>query len=199
MGEPSRPSWHWVFVLRSLACDRITPLSPPLSQGPPLPTFLSQHPSLFLSVLVTLDQGQACSSMASSCVCLVIQSCLTLCDPIDRSPGSSVHGVLQARIQVWVAISFSRGSSWPRDQTQVSCVSCIGSCILYCWATREAPWLISIRVMSQPAQYNRANQIWQDRKYDHNLRPSGDGNTLTCTELVKEMALESRIQGLSVL
>ena len=45
----------------------------------------------------------------------------TLCDPMDCSPpGSSVHGILQARILEWVAISFSRESSWPRDQTQAS-------------------------------------------------------------------------------
>ena len=51
----------------------------------------------------------------------VAQSCPTLCDPVDCSPpGSSIHGILQARILEWVAISFSRGSSWPRDQTQVS-------------------------------------------------------------------------------
>ena len=50
-----------------------------------------------------------------------LQSCSTLCDPIDGSlPGSSVHGILQARILKWVAISFSRGSSRPRDETQVS-------------------------------------------------------------------------------
>ena len=47
---------------------------------------------------------------------LVIQSRPTFCDPMD-SPGSSVHVILQERIQKWVAISFSRGSSWPRDQT----------------------------------------------------------------------------------
>ena len=51
----------------------------------------------------------------------VAQSCLTLCDPVDCSPpGSTVHGILQARILEWVAISFSRGSSRPRDRTQVS-------------------------------------------------------------------------------
>ena len=45
------------------------------------------------------------------------------CDPIDYSlPGPSVHGILQARILEWVAIPFSRGSSWPRDQTRVSCI-----------------------------------------------------------------------------
>ena len=55
---------------------------------------------------------------------LIAQLCLTLCNPIDCSPlGSSVHGVFQARILEWVAISFSRGSSWPRDQTQVSCIA----------------------------------------------------------------------------
>ena len=49
--------------------------------------------------------------------------------PMDYSPpSSSIHGILQARILEWVAISFSRGSSWPRDQTHISCVSCTGSC-----------------------------------------------------------------------
>ena len=55
---------------------------------------------------------------------LVAQSCLTLCDPMDCSlPGSSVHGILQARIPGWVAISFSRallGMALPRNQTLVS-------------------------------------------------------------------------------
>ena len=51
----------------------------------------------------------------------VTQSCPTLCDPRDCSPpGSSVHGIFQARILEWAAISFSRGSSRPRDRTQVS-------------------------------------------------------------------------------
>ena len=55
---------------------------------------------------------------------LVTQSCLTLCEPRDCSPpGSSVHGFLLARILEWAAISFSRGSSWPRDWTQVSCIA----------------------------------------------------------------------------
>ena len=51
----------------------------------------------------------------------VTQSCPTLCNPIDCSlPGSSVHGIFQARVLEWVAISFSRGSSRPRDRTHVS-------------------------------------------------------------------------------
>ena len=53
---------------------------------------------------------------------LVAQSCPTLCDPMDCDPpGSSVHGILQARILEWLAVPFSRGSPWPRDQTWVSC------------------------------------------------------------------------------
>ena len=52
---------------------------------------------------------------------LVTQLCPILCDPVDCSPpGSSVHGILQARILKWVAISYSRGSSQPRDETRVS-------------------------------------------------------------------------------
>ena len=57
------------------------------------------------------------------CVCEVAQSCPTLCDPVDWSlPGFSIHGILQARILEWVTISFSRGSSQPRDPTRVSCI-----------------------------------------------------------------------------
>ena len=60
------------------------------------------------------------------------QLCLTLCDPMDcNSPGSPVLGIFQARILEQVAISSSRGSSWPRDWTHASCVSCIGRQILY--------------------------------------------------------------------
>ena len=70
------------------------------------------------------------------CVCVCIQSCLTLCDPVDCSlPGFSVHGILQARILEWVTIFSSRGSSWPRDWTLVSC---IGGRRFNLWATREA-------------------------------------------------------------
>ena len=54
----------------------------------------------------------------------IAQSCPTLCDPMDCSlPGFSVHGIFLARVLEWVAISFSRGSSWLRDQTQVSCIA----------------------------------------------------------------------------
>ena len=55
---------------------------------------------------------------------LVTQSCLSLYHPMDCSPPeSSVLGILQARILEWISILFSRGSSWPRDQTKVSCIA----------------------------------------------------------------------------
>ena len=53
----------------------------------------------------------------------VPQLCPTLCNPMDCSlPGSSIHGIFQARVLEWVAISFSRESSWPRDRNQISCI-----------------------------------------------------------------------------
>ena len=75
----------------------------------------------------------------------VAQSCLTFCDPMDCSlPGSSIRGIFQTRILEWVAISFSRRSSWPRDWTWVSCI--VGRCFTI-WATREVQmclWLTDI-------------------------------------------------------
>ena len=67
---------------------------------------------------------------------LVTQSCPTLCDPMHCSPsGSSVHEIFQTRKLEWVSISFSRGSSQPRDRTWVSCTA--GRFFIN-WATREA-------------------------------------------------------------
>ena len=68
--------------------------------------------------------------------CLVVSVVSDSLQP-HSPPGSSVHGILWARILEWVGTSSSRGSSWPRDQTWVSC---IGRCILYHWVTREIPW-----------------------------------------------------------
>ena len=71
---------------------------------------------------------------------LVAQLCLTLCDPMDCSPpGFSFHRILQARVLEWVAISFSRGSSRPRDRTQVSCIP---GKHFNLWATREDHTLV---------------------------------------------------------
>ena len=134
--------------------DYLSPLLPPLPLPISLPLFLS---SFFLNFwwyssktfdahhpprAPVMNTHMKCIHLCIWFVWyikLVAQSCLTLCDPMDCSPpGFSVHGILQARILEWVAICFSRGSSWPRDQTQVSCIA---GRFFTIWATREPPSL----------------------------------------------------------
>ena len=70
------------------------------------------------------------------------------CDPVDSSPlGFSVHGIFQARILEWVAISSSRGSFWPRNWIYVFCID---RWILYHWVTWEAQFLFLWYFMSYP-------------------------------------------------
>ena len=78
--------------------------------------FAHCHSWWFVYTFVRLQLG--------ACVCVLIaQSCLALCDPIDCSPpDSSFRGILQARTLEWVALSSSRGPSWPRDWTWVSLI-----------------------------------------------------------------------------
>ena len=82
-------------------------------------------------------------SVLNECVCA--QLCPTLCDPTNCGPpGSSVHGILQARILEWVAVPSSRGSSRPRDRTQVSCISCFVRQVLYHQRHRDSALLKGI-------------------------------------------------------
>jgi len=75
------------------------------------------------------------NSYYGDCACLVIQSCPALWDLVGCSPpGTTVHG-FPGKNTEWFAISYSRGSSWYRDQTHISWVTCIGRQILYHWAT----------------------------------------------------------------
>ena len=70
-------------------------------------------------------------------MCLVSQSCLTLCNPMDCSlPGSSVHGIFQAIVLEWIAISFSKESSQPRDRTRVSHI--VDRCFTVCDLSQKA-------------------------------------------------------------
>ena len=106
-------------------------------------------------IFLIAQRSQAISSCVCVCMCMrdfsrpqcmpltlkerkereVTQSCPILCDPMDCSPpGSSVHGIFQARVLEWAAISFSRGSSPPRNQTRVSCIA---GRLFTIWATRE--------------------------------------------------------------
>ena len=76
---------------------------------------------LISSIDTTWNQTLSLLSCVCVCVCLVTQSCMTIYHPMDCSPpGSSVHAILQSRILEWASISFSRGSSLPRNQTWVS-------------------------------------------------------------------------------
>ena len=67
------------------------------------------------------------------CVCVRVPLCPTLCNPMDCNPPGSrdLCGISQARILEWVAISYPKGSAWPRDWIHVSCSSCIGRLFLY--------------------------------------------------------------------
>ena len=88
---------------------------------------------------------------------LVDKSCPTLLElhGCDSSPGSSVHGILQAKTLEWGAISFSRGSFWPRDWTQASCTAGRSFTV---WATREAlKWQ---RLLKRCRQLNRDCMKW---------------------------------------
>ena len=101
------------------------------------------------------------------CFCyLVTQSCPTLLCPLHcNPPDSSVHVIYQARILEWVTISLSRGSSQPRDWTQVSC---IGRWTLYHWATWEAHTYVYIRLHTHTHTHARARVAF----------PGGNGNPL---------------------
>ena len=91
-------------------------------------------------------------------ICSVTQLCPILWDLVDYSPpGSSIHGILQARILEWVAISFSKGSCQSRNWT---CISCIGRQILYHWATREAP---EDKINLDNGVMDRLTRIWSVR------------------------------------
>ena len=116
------------------------------------PTRAQVFPSPFPLILNNSNRLTSCrtwyilKSITPVCIlpcyyCLVAQSCLTE-SPDCSPPGLSVHGILQARMLEWVAAAFSSGSSWPRNRTCVSCVSCIGRWILYHWTTWETQCIL---------------------------------------------------------
>ena len=115
----------WTRILEWVPC--------PSSGDLPDPGIEPRSPALQADSLPSEPPGEPCTS--TLCMCLVTQLCLTLCDPMDCSPpGSSVHGIFQARILEWVATHSSRGSSWPRNWTRVSCIA---GGFFTSWATRE--------------------------------------------------------------
>ena len=110
--------------------------------GPVTKTLCSQSRDPWLRSLIREIDPACCSYDLAMLLCFIAQSCLTLCDPMDcSSPGSSAHGILQARVWEWVAISFSRGSSRHRDWTWISCTA---GRFFTISATREAHYLVTI-------------------------------------------------------
>ena len=102
----------------------------------------------------------------------VAQLCPTLCDPVDYSlPGSSIHVIFQARVLEWVAISFSRGSSLPRDRTWVSHIAGRRFTV---WATREAK-ASSKQFFPDPGVQSWRlgvwTALWRGTRYQHYLWP----------------------------
>ena len=127
--------WKWSRSVMSTRSD-------PMDCSPPGSSVHGIFPVLTFS---KSPQLSLCCSPLYSCALwmlpggsgsLASKSCLILCNPMDQSPlGSSVHRISQARILEWVAISFSRVSSWPRDWTRISCLH---RHILDNWATWKA-------------------------------------------------------------
>ena len=122
---------------------------------------IHSHTQTYISVLFQIlfcyrllqntEYSSLCYTVGPWCLStlnmLVAQSSPTLRDPDCTLPGSSVHRILQSRIVEWLAISYSRGSSWPRDQTQVSCIA---GRFFTIWAIREAHFTYnSVYILNQ--------------------------------------------------
>ena len=109
-----------------------------LSMIPSWLTMFLSSTMFFLSALSTYFWWRDVEASIYKSACLhakSLQSCPTLCNPVDCSPqGSSVCNILLARILKWVAITFSRGSSWPRDRTRLFCIA---GRFFTTWATRH--------------------------------------------------------------
>ena len=109
------------------------------------------------------------------------QSCSTLCTQMDwRPPGFRVHGIFQARILEWVAISSSRESCQPGDRAHVSCVPCIGRQILYNAPPGKPQWLTrALKVW-----------LWNCIVWDSDLRGIEKQGLAKCNGKCKEFCKE---------
>ena len=141
-------------------------ISPFLRAPPSYPNHLPKGlPPNTITLRLSFEQMNLVSEWVSEWVIEAAQLCPTLCDPMDCSPpGSSVHGILQARILEWVTIPFSRGSSQPRNRTQVSC---IGGRRCNLWATREDEFKgattlqsIAISLISEVCIIGNLRNLW---------------------------------------
>ena len=134
-GIPQARILEWVAIPFSRASSQLRnkPRSPSL-QADSLPSEPpgKYHQKQDRRVIGYLGHLKKVTPMVESCCCSVAKLCLTLCNLMDCSPpGSSVHGILQARILERVVMPSSRGSSRPRGLTHVSFISCIGRWVLH--------------------------------------------------------------------
>ena len=136
--ELEREMYLRMFIIGFFHVNHVTTLPFSLSMCA-LDSFSSSVSSVtswFFQLYLLMNHRSVLSENVHARYVLVSQLCPTLCDPMDCSlPGSSVHGILQARILEWVAIPSPRKSSLPRDQTWVSCIA---GRFFTIWATREA-------------------------------------------------------------
>ena len=136
--QPHPSTEHWIKDLLSKA--------PPIRTRSSFPLSLSLPSGSFHNPLILIHQRVKWSE--------VTQLCQTLCDPMDCSlPGSSAYGIFQAIVLEWIAISFSRGSSPPRDWTRVSHI--VGRCFTV-WATRE----VLINLMTWTTALSNSMKLW---------------------------------------
>ena len=120
--KPTSPAWQADSLPLSHQESPMIPLTHPLWSS----TIKKKKKQYYLDTCLLYSLNAAAAAAKS------LQSCPTLCDPINSSPpGFPVPGILQARTLEWVAMPSSRGYSRPRDQTQVSCISCIGRRVFY--------------------------------------------------------------------
>ena len=123
------------------------------------------------------------------CTCLVTESCSTICDCMDCSPPGPCHGILQARTLEWVVISFFRGSSWPKFQTQFSCIA--GE-FFTIWATRE-DWM-NLEISATGS--NASDRLWKNSFWNARGLCSNGGLGLAWWLSGKESACQWRRHGL---
>ena len=136
---PDERGYIYWFLGKPKACPTEGSASYLLCSGV---TLESLHTCYMYFECVSLGVGPLFHYKFSHVCVLSCFSCVQLCDTMDCSPlGSSVYGILQARIREWVAMPSSMGSSQPRDGTRIFYVSCIGRWILLTLAPPGKPKL----------------------------------------------------------